>query len=346
MDVLQPLPVSLRQLQYVVAVAEHGSFGRAADVCHVSQPSLSAQIAVAEKALGIQLFERSGRSVRVPPAAAPLVAQARRILTAAGDLRELARQKADPLRGTLRLGIIPTICPYVLPDITPVLSRDYPELSIQWTEERTVSLVRQMKDGTIDAAVVALEADLRGLEHAPLGWDPFFLAASPKHALSRGKKRVTLDEIEGARVLLLDEGHCFGEQALQLCTHAGASETRFRATSLATLVQMVSASGGVTLLPSIALTVENRRGQLATRPFAKPGPGRTLALAWRRGSALRVSLQQIAETIRAALAVRTDIPPGEMRDDRSNPGAAGLTAPPTDSRHLRESHRPPRAGGR
>ena len=307
MDVLQPLPVSLRQLQYIVAVAEHGSFGRAADVCHVSQPALSAQVAVAERALGVQLFERSGHRVRTPAAVAPLIAQARRILTAAGDLRELARQKADPLRGTLRLGIIPTICPYVLPDITPSLSRDYPELSIQWTEDRTVRLVKQMKDGTIDAAVVALEADLRGLDHATLGWDPFFLAAAPEHPLSRGKKRLTLDVIEGAQVLLLDEGHCFGDQALQLCTQAGASETRFRATSLATLVQMVSASGGVTLLPSIALPVENRRGQLVMRAFAKPGPGRTLALAWRRGSALRVPLQQIAETIRAALAARTDI---------------------------------------
>ena len=309
MDVLQPLPVSLRQLQYIVAVAEHGSFGRAAQVCRVSQPSLSAQVAVAERALGVQLFERSGHSVRTPAAVVPLIAQARRILTAAGDLRELARQKADPLRGTVRLGIIPTICPYVLPDITPSLSRNYPELSIEWTEDRTVGLVKQMKDGTIDAAVVALEADLRGLEHAALGWDPFFLAAAPEHPLSRGKKRLTLDVMEGAQVLLLDEGHCFGEQALQLCTHAGASETRFRATSLATLVQMVSASGGVTLLPSIALPVENRRGQLVMRPFAKPGPGRTLALAWRRGSALRVPLQQIANTIRAALAARSEVSP-------------------------------------
>jgi LysR family transcriptional regulator, hydrogen peroxide-inducible genes activator len=309
MDVLLPLPVSLRQLQYIVAVADLGSFRRAADVCHVSQPSLSAQVAVAERALGVQLFERTGRRVRTPAAAAPLVAQARRILTAAGDLRELARQKADPFRGTLRLGIIPTICPYVLPDITPALSRDYPQLSILWTEDRTARLTRQMKDGGIDAAVVALEADLRGLAHAPLGWDPFFLAAAPEHPLSRGKKRLTLDVLEGARVLLLDEGHCFGDQALQLCRRAGASKTGFRATSLATLVQMVSASGGVTLLPSIALPVENRRGQLTMRPFAQPGPGRTLALAWRRGSALRVPLQQIAGTIRAALATRTDISP-------------------------------------
>ena len=155
-------PISLRQLQYIVAVAELGSFRRAAEACHVAQPSLSAQVAVAERALGVQLFERTGRRVRVPPAAAPLIAQARRILMAAGDLQELARQRADPFRGTLRLGVIPTICPYLLPDLAPALARDYPQLTVDWSEERTARLVEQVKDGAIDAAVVALEADLRG----------------------------------------------------------------------------------------------------------------------------------------------------------------------------------------
>jgi LysR family hydrogen peroxide-inducible transcriptional activator len=301
MDLLATLPVSLRQLQYIVAVADRGSFGRAADACHVAQPSLSAQVAVAERALGVQLFERTGRRVRVPASAAAIVAQARRILMAAGDLRELARQKADPFRGTLRLGIIPTICPYLLPDIAPSLSRDFPDLTIDWIEERTARLVLQIRDGAIDAAVLALEADLKGLAHASLGWDPFLLAASHDHALAHAKKRVTPDVLDGERVLVLDDGHCFRDQALELCARAGATEGGFRATSLATLVQMVSASGGVTLLPAIALPVENRRGQLAVRPFVAPGPGRTLALAWRRGSALRAPLQRIAETIRAAV---------------------------------------------
>ena len=134
MNLLSTLPISLRQLQYIVAIAEHGSFRRAAEACHVAQPSLSAQVAVAERALGVQLFERTGRRVRVPPAAAPLVAQARRILMAAGDLQELARQQADPFRGTLRLGVIPTICPYLLPDIAPSLARDYPDLTIDWSD--------------------------------------------------------------------------------------------------------------------------------------------------------------------------------------------------------------------
>jgi LysR family hydrogen peroxide-inducible transcriptional activator len=304
MDLLSALPISLRQLQYIVAVAELGSFRRAAETCHVAQPSLSAQVAVAERALGLQLFERTGRRVRVPPAAAPLVAQARRILMAAGDLQELARQLGDPFRGTLRLGVIPTISPYLLPDLAPALGRDYPQLTVDWSEERTARLVEQVKDGALDAAVLAVEADLRGLAHEPLGWDPFFLAAAPGHPLARAakKKPVTSKDLDGTRVFLLDEGHCLRAQALKLCARAGARETGFRATSLATLVQMVSASDGVTILPSIALPVENRRGQLTVRPFASPGPGRTLALAWRRGSALRGSLVRIAATMRAALA--------------------------------------------
>jgi len=303
MDLLSALPISLRQLQYIVAVAELGSFRRAAETCHVAQPSLSAQVAVAERALGLQLFERTGRRVRVPPAAAPLVAQARRILMAAGDLHELARQLGDPFRGTLRLGVIPTISPYLLPDLAPALARDYPQLTVDWSEERTARLVEQVKDGALDAAVLAVEADLGGLAHEPLGWDPFFLAAAPGHPLARAakKKPVTPKDLDGTRVFLLDEGHCLRAQALKLCARAGARETGFRATSLATLVQMVSASDGVTILPSIALPVENRRGQLTVRPFASPGAGRTLALAWRRGSARRGSLVRIAATMRAAL---------------------------------------------
>ena len=301
MESLSPLPVTLRQLQYIVAIAEHGSFRRAAETCHVAQPSLSAQVAVAERALGVQLFERTGRRVRVPAAAAPLIAQARRILVAAGDLQALARQRSDPFRGTLRIGVIPTVCPYLLPDVARPLARAYPDLTIEWSEERTARLVEQLRDGAIDAAVVALEAGLRGLAHEPLGWDPFLLAAAPGHPLARGKRKPTIDVLDGTRVFLLDDGHCFRDQALQLCTRAGAKETAFRATSLATLVQMASASGGVTLLPAIALAVENRRGQLTVRRFEPPGPGRTLALAWRRGSALRAPLVRIAATVRTTL---------------------------------------------
>jgi LysR family transcriptional regulator, hydrogen peroxide-inducible genes activator len=283
MDMLAPTPFSLRQLQYVVAVADLGGFRRAAEACHVSQPSLSAQVAQA--------------------AGAPLVAQARAVLVAAADLLELGRQLADPFNGTLRIGVIPTISPYLLPEVAPALARVYPRLTIVWSEERTGGLVRQVNEGRLDAAILALEADLGPLAHAVLLRDPFLLAAPPDHPLAKARRRARLDELHDASVLLLDDGHCFRDQALQLCARVGAREAGFRATSLATLVQMASAGRGVTLLPSIALPVENRRGQLVVRSFAPPGPGRTIALVWRRGSALAPSLDRLAESIRDALKV-------------------------------------------
>jgi LysR family transcriptional regulator, hydrogen peroxide-inducible genes activator len=296
------LPISLRQLQYLVAVADLGGFRRAAEACHVAQPSLSAQVAQAEQALGVQLFERNRRGVRVSTAGAPLIDQARRVLIAAQDLRELARQLVDPFQGTLRVGVIPTVCPYLLPEVTPALTRDFPALTIVWSEERTNRLVRQVQEGTLDAAILALESEMGDLDHVKLGRDAFVLAAAPGHPLVQPRKPATADALQGATVLLLEDGHCLRDQTFGLCARAGASEVGFRATSLATLVQMVSTSDGVTLLPSLALPVENRRGQLRVRPFARPGPGRTLALAWRRGSAFRVPLGTIGGTIRAALA--------------------------------------------
>lgn len=301
MHLLAPLPVTLRQLQYVVAVADLGGFRRAAEACHVAQPSLSAQVALAEAALGVRLFERDRRRVRVSAAGTPIIAQARAVLVAAGDLRELGRQLADPFSGTLRIGVIPTISPYLLPEIAPALARRYPRLTIAWSEDRTSGLVRQANDGGLDAAILATEADLGGLEHTVLLRDPFLLAAAPEHPISSLRRRARIADLKDVSVLLLDDGHCFRTQALQLCARAGAQEAGFRATSLSTLVQMASAGRGVTLLPSIARAVENRRGQLVTRPFAPPGPGRTIALAWRRRSALAPSLERLAASMREAL---------------------------------------------
>jgi len=268
----------------------------------VAQPSLSAQVALAEQLLGVRLFERDRRHVRLSPAGEALVQQARRVLVAASDLRDLAQQFSDPFRGSLRLGVIPTVGPYILPEIAPALARTFPDLTLLWSEERTSVLMHELNDGGLDGAIVALEADIGECEHAVLVRDPFALAASPHHPLVRSNKAATLQELDGAAVLLLNDGHCFREQVLSLCTQARAKQMSFRATSLSTLVQMASAGTSVTLLPSLALPVENRRSQLRVRTFAPPGPGRTLALAWRRGSAFRMPLNRVAETIRAALA--------------------------------------------
>jgi LysR family hydrogen peroxide-inducible transcriptional activator len=293
--------VSLRQLQYVVAVADLRGFRRAAHACHVSQPSLSAQVALVERQLGIQLFERDSRTVRISSRGGVVIEQARRILIAAGELGDIARQAADPFHGTLRLGVIPTIGPYLLPDLTPALAKRFPRLSIAWTEARTQDLVRELRDGSLDAVLLALEADIGDLDHVVVMRDSFVLAASARHPLVKTRAAASPGVLDGASVLLLDDGHCFRDQALSVCAQHGASEERFRATSLGTLVQMVSAGESVTLLPSLALSVENRRGQLRIRRFATPVPGRTIALAWRRGCALREALRRVSETIRDAI---------------------------------------------
>lgn len=250
--------------------------------------------------LGLRLFERDRRGVPLTRGGEALVDQTRRVLVAALDLRNVAQQFSDLFRGSLRVGVISTVGPYVLPDIAPALGRAYPELTLIWSEERTARLVEQLNRGALDAAILALEADIGECEYAILGRDAFVLAARPDHPLVRRRTPTTLDALNGAPLLLLDEGHCFKDQVQSLCARTGAQKMSFQATSLSTLVQMAGAGTGVTLLPSLAAPVENRRGQLRVRPFAPPAPGRTLILAWRRGSALRPALSKVAETMRKA----------------------------------------------
>jgi LysR family hydrogen peroxide-inducible transcriptional activator len=297
-----PHPLTLRQLQYAVAVADESSFGRAAARCRVAQPSLSAQIAQLEEALGVRLFERDRRSaVRTTAAGAELVERARRVLVEADELVDGARRHADPLAGgRLRLGVIPTVAPYLLPELAPALRRAFPRLAIAWTEERTAGLVQAVERGELDAALVALEADLGGLAHEPIAADPFVLATQRGHPLARRHGPVRPAELDGARVLLLDEGHCLRGQALAICQRARADELAFRATSLATLAQMVAAGEGVTFLPASAVAIEARRARLAVRPFAEPAPARTLALAFRRGAGLERPLRAVAGAMRDA----------------------------------------------
>lgn len=295
-----PHPFTLRQLQYVVAVADTLSFRKAAERCHVSQPSLSAQLAQMEEALGVRIFERDRRRVLLTQAGKELVDRARQLLMEADDLGEAARRASDPFSGTLRLGIIPTVSPYLLPSITPALRKAYPRLTLLWVEDKTDVLVRALAAGSLDAALVALEAELGDVEHEVIAEDPFVLAMAPGHPLSARKSEAPPSELQGADVLLLDEGHCFREQALAFCSRAKAHELEFRATSLLTLTQMIASGTGVTLLPRLAVPTEVRRSQLHIRPLAAPVPKRTLALIWRKRSSLRAALRHVAATIRAA----------------------------------------------
>ena len=294
-----PHDLSLQKLQYVVAVADTLGFRRAAELCHVSQPSLSAQVRELEEALGVKLFERDRRRVLVTPAGADLVARARRVLSEAGELVEAAVRLGDPLAGSLRLGIIPTIAPYLLPEAVPAVMARFPKIKLLFREEKTEVLVASLAAGKLDAAVLALEADLGELSHAVIAQDPFVLAMPKRHALAR-KRAISAEDLEGETVLLLDDGHCLRGQALSYCASTQAHEASFRATSLSTLASMVSSGAGVTLLPQLSVPIENRRGQLAIRPFDEPAPCRTIALVWRSSSPMTKALKELATVLREA----------------------------------------------
>ena len=281
-----PYPLSLRQLQYLVAVAQYRSFRRAAAACGVSQPSLSAQVAQAEESLGAQVFERSTRQVKLSSAGRAIVERARGVLLEYEALLDTARREADPFSGLLRLGIIPT--------------------------EKTSVLIKRLQEGELEAAVLAAGADVQHLPQVVLGDDPFVFAAASAHPLAASTKRLRSSALEGEKVLLLDDGHCFRDQALHYCARAGAEEAGFRATSLATLVQMVAAGAGVTLLPELALPVENRQASLRVRHFAEQAPMRTLVLVWRTRSAAEITLRALGETM-AKLYRKTRTAKGGVR---------------------------------
>ena len=269
---LAPHPVTLRQLQYVVAVADRKSFRKAAEDCRVSQPSLSAQIQQAEEALGICLFERDKRSVTLTAAGAEIVERARALLVGADDLVDTARRYSDPFAGTLRLGVIPTIGPYLLPEVAPVLRDRYPKLSFVWTEEKTKTLVHMLGQGG-STAPFSRWRPISGTGRTSSSAGIPSYSRRRRGIRSRARDgRSSPRELDGERVLLLDDGHCFRDQALSFCSRVGAEEAGFRATSLATLTQMVAGGAGVTLLPNLAVSVENRRDALRIRPFAPRSP--------------------------------------------------------------------------
>jgi LysR family hydrogen peroxide-inducible transcriptional activator len=296
---------TLRQLQYIVAVAEMKSFRRAADRCNVSQPSLSAQIADVEVALGTPLFERDRKGVLITAAGQELIARAKRVLVEADDFVEAANRFVDPLAGTLRIGVIPTIAPYLLPRVVPALRKAYERLTLVWIEDKTETLVHAVGHGDLDAALLALEANIGDLDHVTIAIDPFVLATPRSYELGRGSKPVTRNQLRGEKMLLLDDGHCFRDQVLEYCSGNNVEEIGFRATSLPTLAQMVSSGVGITLLPSIAVPIETNRSDLSIRPFARPTPFRTLVLGWRRRSALADTLRKIGETLRTSLAQKS-----------------------------------------
>ncbi len=291
---------TLRQLEYAVAVADHRSFHAAARACHVSQPGLSAQLQQLEALLGVRLFERDRRKVLPTAAGEEIVRRAREVLAAAGLLVEAARVHGRPLSGRIRLGVIPTVAPYLLPRALPRVCERYPELAFQLHEGRTADLLERLGRGELDLLLLALEARLGAVETLPLFRDPFVVALPADHRLAK-RRRLGEDELAGEPILLLEDGHCLREQALVYCNQIGAEEQGdFRASSLPTLVQMVAGGAGVTLLPELALAVEGKVENLAVVPFRKPAPHRTIGLAWRPSSPCADEYRLLAELLKAA----------------------------------------------
>jgi LysR family hydrogen peroxide-inducible transcriptional activator len=291
---------SLRQLQYIVAVADLLSFNRAADECHVSQPSLSLQIAEIERVLAITIFERDPHRVALTAAGRDFVESARAVLHAADALAQTARRCIDPFSGTLRIGVIPTISPYWLPELTMALQKAHPQLTVIWSEDKTHILVRALESGAIDAALLALEADIGDVEREVIARDPFVLVAPAGNPLVAKSAPAKAAELRGATVMVLENEHCFGKQALEFCFHAKAHDHQFRGTSLATVVSMVAGGAGVTLLPTLAVRSEVRINNLRVRRFADPEAVRTIGLVWRKKSSLTPALRKLATSMSQA----------------------------------------------
>ena len=299
--------ITLAELRYVVALADHRHFGRAAASCHITQPTLSAALKKVETTLGVQLFERSPKGVAPTATGAEVAEAARAVLDAMQRIVDLAGRGREPLSGTLRLGMIPTLGPYLLPRVAPLLARAFPKLQLVFRELKTADLVEEIAHHQLDAGILALPVPPGPFAVADVFQEPFLLVAPAKHRLA-GRKTVSESELEGERVLLLDEGHCMREQALSICTESGARPSDgadFRATSIETLRHMVAAGMGITLLPRLAIADdEEARSHVAVRPFAAPAPGRRMALVWRKTHPRGADHERLAEFLRA------NLPPG------------------------------------
>jgi LysR family transcriptional regulator, hydrogen peroxide-inducible genes activator len=291
--------MNLRDLRYLVALADLRHFGRAAEYCHVSQPTLSAQIKKLETDLGVQLIERSPRQFMLTPAGGDIVTRARRVLSEVDQMHETGRRTSDPEAGSVRLGIFPTLAPYLLPHVVPNIRKRFPRLELLLVEEKTEIILQMLREGRLDCAVLALPLHEGWLDIEFLFEEPFMLAVPAKHPLAT-QRNLHMKELSEQHLLLLEDGHCLRDQALEVCTLAGASEKEgFRATSLETLRQMVAAGGGITLLPILAIKPPVAASEhIRLLPFKNPSPTRTLALVWRKSSAMHIFLKKLAEVLR------------------------------------------------
>jgi LysR family hydrogen peroxide-inducible transcriptional activator len=291
--------MNLRDLRYLVALADHRHFGRASAACFVSQPTLSTQIRKLEAELGVTLVERAPRKVMLTPAGREIAERARRIVGEVEQMKEAARRTQDPEAGSVRLGMFPTLGPYLLPHAVPRIRERFPRLELLLVEEKSPELLSRLHEGKLDAGLLALPLHDDQLHAEFLFEEPFLLAVPESHALAR-QDTLAMRELAHQRLLLLEDGHCLREQALDVCHLAGASEkSEFQATSLETLRQMVAANVGVTLLPTLAVKPPVARSHdIHLLSFSDSTPSRRIAMAWRKSSAMAAFLQQLAQVFR------------------------------------------------
>jgi LysR family transcriptional regulator, hydrogen peroxide-inducible genes activator len=288
--------MTLQDLRYVVALADHGHFGRAAAACDIGQSTLSTQIKKLEMQLGVTLFERTTKSVSVTVVGSEIVSRARQVLADVEAIISVGQRVSGPLVGGFSLGVIPTLGPYLLPWLIPALKRDYPELRLVVREDLTTSLLERLGSHRLDAALVALPVPDDRLETLPLFDEPFWFA-EPKGCNPTATEVMAEDDLRGQRLLLLTEGHCLREQALAICKTGDRDvEGDFRATSLQTILQMVATGLGSTLLPAMACS-EARGCSVTTRPL-EPGVGRRIGLVWRRHYSRLGDIHLLAKTLR------------------------------------------------
>lgn len=295
-------PVTLRQLRYFDAVARLGHFGRAAEACTISQPALSMQIKELEDLLGETLIERGGRRVQLTSFGESMALRIREILRSVDELEDFARASRDRLVGRLRIGVIPTVAPYLLPKVIGELVRAYPGVDFQVREALTPKLIRELAEGRLDAAIMALPVSEATFHEVALFSEPFLLVRSQKDA---GEPVPPPEMLREMRLLLLEEGHCFRDQALSFCKmNSVLPRDVLDASSLSTLVQMVSVGFGVTLIPEMAVAVETRSAAVTVDRFEGPPPVRTIGMVWRRNSPLAKALLAISEVVRQAATTR------------------------------------------
>jgi LysR family hydrogen peroxide-inducible transcriptional activator len=290
--------MNLRDLRYLIAVADLRSFVQAAERCFISQPTLSTQIKKMEDGLGVKIFERTNKKVLATELGESIIASARRILREVEHINELARIAQDPLAGNLRLGAFPTLSTYIFPHLVPLIKQQLPQIRLILVEEKTEQLLLQLKNGQMDVALLALPVDDDYLESVSLFTDEFLLAVAGDHPLA-AKTEVSPEDLQGQALLLLDEGHCLRGQALQVCqAHFLEEDTDVRATGLETLRQMVRAGTGMTFMPRIAAQASDH--SIRYLPFTEPAPYRSIGLVWRKTSNRKQLIMLLADLLRLA----------------------------------------------